>query len=199
MGDGGGVVCDAGSSVGCGGVVSRVSVGMMMAGPLLCTGGSRVLREVVLDVTVVVQLFSVRDEKMLFSLEVLLLLGGRGVSGGLAGDSCNSGGVMAGATGAGVGSGMGTLTGSGREPLGAGCRDARPGRPFGFVLVGAFCRPMVSVVCGADRVSGGIGTVEGGKRESEDGDWWTVCRGRCLVSQGRQGVSRGLWCRGDGG
>ena len=139
------MVCGASSSAGCGGGVSRVSVGRMMAGPLLCTGGSRVLREVVLDVTVVVQLFSVRDEKMLFSLEVLLLLGRRVVSGGLAGGSCNAGGVMAGITGAGVGSGSGTVTGSGREPLGAGCRDARPGRPFCFFVVVAFFRAMVAV------------------------------------------------------
>ena len=84
-------MCGAGSSAVCGGGVSRVSVGRMMAGPLLCTGGSRVLREVVLDVMVVVQLFSVRDEKMLFSLEVLLLLGRRVVAGGLAGGSCKTG------------------------------------------------------------------------------------------------------------
>ena len=192
-------MCGAGGSAVCGGGVSRVSVGRMMAGPLLWTGGSRVLREVVLDVVVVVQLFAVREEKMLLSLEVLLLLGRRVVAGGIASGSCKTGGVMVGTVGAGVVSGIGTLTGSGSELSGAGCRDARPSRPFGFFLVGAFCRPMVSVVYGADRVSGGIGTVEGGKRESEDGDWWTVCRGRCLVSQGRQGASRGLWCRGDGG
>ena len=67
-----------------------------MAGPLLCTGGSRVLREVVLDVVVVVQLFAVRDENMMLSLEVLLLLGRRVVAGAIASGSCIMGGVMAG-------------------------------------------------------------------------------------------------------
>ena len=172
-------MCGAGSSAVCGGGVSRVSVGRMRAGPLLCTGGSRVLREVVLDVMVVVQLFSVRDEKMLFSLEVLLLLGRRVVSGGLAGGSCNTGGVMAGTTGAGVGSGIGTLTGSGSEPSGAGCRDARPGRPFCFLVVVAFFRPMVAVFTARIVCQAGSRRWRAEKRESEDGDWWTVCRGRC--------------------
>ena len=53
LGDGGGVVCGAGGPAVCGGGVSRVSVGRIMAGPLLCTGGSMVLREVVLEVVVV--------------------------------------------------------------------------------------------------------------------------------------------------
>ena len=133
----------------------------MMAGPLLCTGGSRVLREVVLDVVVVVQLFAVREEKMLVSLEVLLLSGRRVVAGAIASGSCITGGVMAGKMGAGVGSGietlmagkMGagvgsgieTLTGSGSEPSGAGCRDALTGRPFCFFVVVAFFRLMVAV------------------------------------------------------
>ena len=138
-------MCGAGGSAVCGGGVSRVSVGRMMAGPLLWTAGSRVLREVVLDVVVVVQLFAVREEKMLVSLEVLLLLGRRVVAGAIASGSCITGGVMAGKMGAGVGSGIETLTGSGSEPSGAGCRDALTGRPFCFFVVVTFFRPMVAV------------------------------------------------------
>ena len=54
LGDGGCVVCGAGGSAVCGGGVSGVSRGEMITGPLLCTGGSWVWREVVLDVVVVV-------------------------------------------------------------------------------------------------------------------------------------------------
>ena len=189
----------AGGSAVCGGGVSRVSVGRIMAGPLLCTGGSMVLREVVLDVVIVAQLFAVRDENMLFSLEVLISLCRRVVAGGTAGGSGKEGSVMAGKRGAGVGSGIGTSMGSGIELSGAGGREARPNRPFGFFLVVPFGRPMVSVVYGEDRVSGGIETVQGGKTRVRGWGLVDCVSGTVLSESGKAGresravMSRRWW------
>ena len=111
-----------------------------------------------------VQLFAVRDENMLFSLEVLLLLGRRVVTRGTGGGSGKKGSVMAGTKGAGIGSEIWTSTGSvselsgvlmwGQQVVGT---LVRVGPSFSFWWV--FCRPIVSVVYGEDRVSGGIETV----------------------------------------
>ena len=90
-------------------------MGGRSGGPLLCTSVSRLWREVVFDVVVVVQLFAVRDENTLGSdsLEVLLWLGRRVVTGGTVGGSGKKGSVMAVTRGAGVGSERRTATGIG--------------------------------------------------------------------------------------
>ena len=70
-----------------------------------------------------------------------------------------------------------------------------------FLLVVAFCRPIVSVVYGEDRVSGGIETVEGGKKRVRGWGLVDCVSGTVLSESGKAGresravVSRRWWLK----